>query len=352
MGDLTAPFAWRNSCPEARPLLRALATSFSSACVLFEEEARRYADICGRQTPLPPFADATFASHVLFDAPFVLSQGPTAVESAALQAHLACVYVQIHVLTDACDQEDGGSGAFDGTGNWDDESDDDRYRLNTSFNGVSIRGDADDGDAAKHVLATLCEQLHDLGPSAQMLSSRLNVRFTPIGSADVDDILLSNIEVEHRGMCTMADIVDKSSSAIIPNDIQLPHELPSQDDFLKSIVDSYAQLYARLPNMKAESIRAEAMTASLSTHGDGMYVEMNDNTSIQCLTTELRTGADAALSDAAQAVAQCARKHLCDRIYVDTLVQSHFQVETKIHALEECVLNLVEQCLRILCVRT
>lgn len=354
--ESAASFDWLYSYPEARPLLCAITTSFSADCVLTEEEVCRYADFGGRRTPPLPFEDGIFAARVLFDAPIVPPQCPAVIEADALRMRLACVKAQISVLTGVYSQEIGSDGGVDNIDNWEKESNANQHILNDRINGGVIRCIADsidDGDASLHAVGTLREHVNAFHQISQMglpwvSALPFSCSRSPLG----DDSLLSYIEAEHNEVSTVASIVDKATCAIISDDLNLPHELLSYEKNLETTVDSYARLEARLHIMKAELFRAEARTASLSTQDDGRFVEMNDTSSIQNLTAELRTRAYTVLSDASQTVTQYARKRLYDRIYVGAFAQSHCYLETKIQTLRECITHLIEQRLRIICVYT
>lgn len=334
-------FDWLYSYPDARPLLYAIATSFTPGdSVLTAAESRRYAQICSSETSLLPSSDVIRAAQPLMESPS-LPPNPVAAEAAELRKRLTNVNAQIQLLEDSLRAE-GLDVNFDNSTDHEDKS-----------------AHCEDENREVEEYEHLDEQSGDPRATLSAISAFRNeldvlhhtFRDHSFGSANLsnsNEAVFKYVEAEQREARALATIVDNISG---PRSASAPHELLQHDEFVRTTVHSYAELQARLYAEQARMIRAEAMIASLSSPDDNRYIEMGDTATIESLTAELRARTKTSLAEATQSVAHRAKKAINDRLCADALAQSLEQHTEHIETLEKVVIALVEQRFRILCVQ-
>lgn len=351
-------YDWLYTYRNARPLLDALASSFTPSCVLSEPEADRYAALLKRSPHPLDEPHASAAALPLLTAPSVQPRSDAHKQlTAALQMRLTNLHAQVHALQEA-ERTSADVAAHSGDAAHD-------FSVSPRTPSPRHAADADGRETHPHVedeadvsmaLGTLRDHLDELENAVQFRTPRSSQRH---------DGMLSNhdthayCEQEMRECNSVAHTIELHVRQSGLQDGNVAAAL-SEEAPLTAIVASYAELQVRLCKADAELARYTGMMTSMTEDDDGRFVNnmVSDNgndettvTSMQSVATELSQRAARTMGTLLDEVRHRAAQNAWNRLYAQALTRSMERQTDYIDLLQECLINVVEQRLRVLCLQ-
>lgn len=334
-------YEWLYAYPSARPLLQAIATTFSADCVLTVDEAESYAEIHIRNPSLlhpseardiaQPLAETGFSPNPAFNSP----QNARAALRKALQERLAGIQSSIAIIKELLVVKDSTT----------------QHSQDLGERGYDIAA-----DETSESLTEISDLLDEIEQAVKYPRTIASPTKSP-SKAEVRDSTCDNtgevgeyIQEERFENELIINSVEEFSQKLSVRPVNEVYDIElTTDDQLCELVDGYAELRARTVKTEIDIARKCAIAeAFLSVDYEQFDAEGYE--SISHLYKQLTSRAKNAEASIVDDVTKRARQWLWDCIRIEKARHILKQQQSYINELEKNLSALVEQRIRIMCV--